>query len=49
MVAAISELLISLGVSDEDLNIENFGEDARHQDSVHSRPETVGSNSPSAS
>jgi Flavodoxin reductases (ferredoxin-NADPH reductases) family 1 len=49
MVAAISELLISLGVSDDDLNTEHFGEDARHQDSVHSRPETVGSNSHSAS
>ena len=49
MVAAISELLISLGVSDNDLNTEHFGEDARHQDSVHSRPETVGSNSHSAS
>jgi ferredoxin-NADP reductase len=49
MVAAISELLISLGLSDDDLNTEHLGEDARHQDSVHSRPETVGSNSHSAS
>ena len=49
MVAAMNELLVSLGVSDEDLKTENFAEHVRHQDSVHSRPETVGSNSPSAS
>jgi ferredoxin-NADP reductase len=49
MVAAISELLISLGVSHDDLKTEDFGGHPRHQDSVHSRPETIGSNSPSAS
>ena len=49
MVAAMSELLISLGASDDDLKTENCGENARPQGSVHSRPETVVSNSPSAS
>jgi ferredoxin-NADP reductase len=49
MVAAISELLISLGVSHDDLKTEDFGEHPRHRDSVHSRPETIGSNSPSVS
>ncbi len=49
MVAAMSELLISLGVSDDDLKTEDFGQRARHQDSAHNHPETVGSNSPSAS
>jgi ferredoxin-NADP reductase len=49
MVAAMSELLISLGVSDDDLKTENCGEYAGHQDSVHGHPETVGSNSPSVS
>ncbi len=49
MVAAMSELLISLGVSDDDLKTENSGEYAGHQDSVHGHPETVGSNPPSVS
>jgi ferredoxin-NADP reductase len=49
MVAAMRELLISLGVSDDDLKTENFDESVRHQDSVHSRPETVGSSSHSVS
>ena len=49
MVAAMSELLISLGVSDDDLKTENFAEYERRQESVYSRPETVGSNSPSVS
>jgi len=49
MVAAMSELLISLGVSDDDLKTQDFGQRARHQDSAHNHPETVGSNSPSAS
>lgn len=48
MVAAMSELLNSLGVSDGDLKTENFGEYAPPQHSVQSHPETVGSNSPSA-
>ena len=49
MVAAMSELLISLGVSDDDLKTENFSERVRHQDSALSHAETVGSNSHSAS
>ena len=49
MVAEMSELLSSLGVSDDDLKTENCGEYAGHQDSMHGHPETVGSNSPSVS
>ena len=49
MVAAMSELLISLGVSEDDLKTEHCGEYAQHQDPAPRSPESVGHGSPSAS